>query len=79
MEVLCQLRRLNRQSMEVKGIGSPGEESDEEVEPVLSTELHEERDGVLQWLWRLPFGVRLTKLIGDDDSLLPIVVRSAFH
>lgn len=41
--------------MKVECIGGPSSESDQEEEPTLSGQLREEREGILQRQWTLPF------------------------
>jgi len=57
--------------VEVKGIGSPCEESDKEVEPILQAELSEQADGILERLWLLPLAVLLAVVIANDYTLVP--------
>lgn len=57
--------------MEIKSIGSPGTETNDEVEPVLGPELSHQAEGVDPWLRVLPLCVGLALLIGNDDTLLP--------
>ena len=46
--VVGEFDRLDGQGVEVKGIGGPCEEADNEEEPIFRTELHEELDGILE-------------------------------
>jgi hypothetical protein len=57
--------------VEVEGISGPCKETDDEVQPILETELSEEADGVLQRLRLLPFAVLLAIVVPDNDSLVP--------
>lgn len=57
--------------MEVERIGSPSEEADEEVEPVLEAELSEQANGVLERLRLLPLASLLAILVPDDYTLVP--------
>lgn len=69
--VFGKLGGLNGQGVEVKGIGTPSGETDDEEEPVLGAQLSHETDGVLQRLRGPPFSVLLAVFIADNNSLFP--------
>lgn len=71
-EVCRELGGLDREGVEVERIGSPGEEADKEVEPVLETQLREQADGVLERLRLLPLAGLLTIFVPDNHTLVPL-------
>ena len=69
--IFGQLGGLDRQSVEIKGIGRPGCQSHQKEKPVPCGELGHQTDGVLDRFWRVPFRMRLSILVDHFDSLLP--------
>ena len=69
--VFGELDGLDGQGVEVKSVGGPGEQADDEEDPIFGGQLDEELDGVLQGLGGLPFGGDLAIFVGDGDSLAP--------
>jgi hypothetical protein len=70
--VVCRkLGRLDRQGVEVESIGSPCKEADNEVQPILPSQLGEEGERVLERLRLLPFAVLLAVVVPDHDTLVP--------
>ena len=57
--------------MEVKCVGTPGSETDDEVQPVAARELGKQADGVLEGYGPGPFCGGLAVRVGNDDALLP--------
>lgn len=71
LEVRRKLGCLDGEGVEVESIGSPCEEADKEVEPVLETQLSEQADRILERLRLLPFASLLAILVPDDHALVP--------
>lgn len=69
--VVGELLGLDGQRVEVKGIGRPGGQADEEEGPALGVELREQAEGVLDGVRVLPLAGGLAEVVGDDDALLP--------
>lgn len=71
LEVRSQLGCLDGEGMEVERIGSPSEETNQEVSPVLQAELSEQADRVLEGLRLLPLASLLAIVVPDDHTLVP--------
>jgi hypothetical protein len=70
--VVCRkLGSLDRQGVEVEGVSSPCKEADDEVQPILPSQLSEERKWVLERLRLLPLAVLLAIVVPDHNTLVP--------